>query len=652
MPAAFAALLLAFVCAGLTARGLHSLLPVELWWSALVAPDMTDVSQLLFHHSAIPRIAVSILAGAALGLAGTILQQALRNPLAEPATIGTAAGAHLALGIASLTAPFLFGFGRELVAIGGAVLATAAVIALSWRRHLSPVSLVLAGLVVSLVCGSASALLVIFNRDYMTELFIWQTGSLVQNGTVVAGGLAVRLAVGFALAALLIRPMRLLELDDDNTRSLGFSPVTLRLAGLGVAVWLGAIVVAAVGVIGFIGLSAPHIARMLGARTFSQRLALAPVTGALLLWLTDQVVQILPLPEEVPAGTVTALVGAPIVLFLLPRMRTVMSGQSALDLNSARHAIRWWMPHAAVLSIAATIVLSLFLARGTGGWHWASEGELATFMPLRLPRVLVALSAGAILAVSGTLLQRTTGNPMASPEVLGISSGASVGVILLFLAGIDLTRAGMMVAATVGALLTLSVVMVMAERIRTVPDHILLVGVSLTALGTGLAALVLASGDPRIDFLLAWLSGSTYRASALDAATAVALTCILLCLSPLMARWLEILPLGVPASQSLGLPFKTARLSIWLAAGVAAAAATILVGPLSFVGLIAPRAADYLGYHRPLPQLFVGAFVGAIVMAVSDWIGRTIIFPWQVPVGLLVALIGGPFFLWQLSRRT
>ncbi|CDZ51933.1 Fe(3+)-hydroxamate ABC transporter permease FhuB [Neorhizobium galegae] len=645
--------LLAFagLCVLLTSLRLTELLPLNLWWSALIAPDTTHVGQLLFHHSALPRVAVSIVAGAALGLAGAIFQQTLRNPLAEPATVGTAAGANLALGTAAILAPFLLETGRELVAIGGGALATAAVILIAWRRHLSPVLLVLAGLVVSLVCGSASALLVVLDRDYMTELFIWQTGSLIQNGTAVATNLSVKLLIGFALATSLIRPMRILELDDESTRSLGFSPAVLRLAGLAVAVWLSAAVVAAVGVIGFVGLAAPHIAGALGARTFTRRMVAASAGGALLLWFTDQLVQVLPLSEEVPTGTATALIGAPLLLLLLPRMRAIMPTQGGTDIASPRHVIGWWMPFAATATIAVTIALSLFFARGIDGWHWASAAELATFLPLRLPRALVALSGGAILAVSGTLIQRMTGNPMASPEVLGISSGAAIGIILLFLIGIQLDRTNMILAAAAGALLTLGAIVLMAARASFSPDHILLAGISLSAIGTGLAALVLASGDPRIDFLLAWLSGSNYRATLSDAATAGCILLVTLAGSPLMARWLEILPLGQATSISLGIPLKTVRLSILLAAGLCAAAATVFVGPLSFVGLIAPRAADYLGYHRPLPQLFVSAFLGGVTMAVADWLSRTIIFPWQVPVGLLVALVGGPFFLWQIAKR-
>jgi len=639
------------LCLLLTAFRLAELLPLNLWWGAVIAPDVTDVGQLLFHHSALPRVAISIVAGAALGLAGTIFQQTLRNPLAEPATVGTAAGANLALGTAAILAPLLLETGRELVAIGGGALATAAVILIAWRRHLSAVSLVLAGLVVSLVCGSASALLVVLDREYMTELFIWQTGSLIQNGTAVVTDLSVKLLIGFALATSLIRPMRILELDDESTRSLGSSPAVLRLAGLTVAVWLSAAVVAAVGVISFVGLAAPHIAGMLGARTFARRTIVASAGGALLLWFTDQLVQVLPLPEEVPTGTATALIGAPLLLVLLPRMRAIMPTQGGSEVASPRHVIRWWMPFAAIAATAATIALSLFFARGVDGWHWASGAELATFLPLRLPRALVALSAGAILAVSGTLIQRMTGNPMSSPEVLGISSGAAIGVTLLFLIGIELDRTNMVLAATAGALLTLGAIVLMAERTFFSPDHILLAGVSLSAMGTGLAALVLASGDPRIDFLLAWLSGSTYRATPGDALTAGCVLLVILAGCPLMTRWLEILPLGQATSIALGIPLKTVRLHILIAAGLSAAIATVFVGPLSFVGLIAPRAADYLGYHRPLPQLFVSAFLGGVTMAVADWLGRTIIFPWQVPVGLLIALIGGPFFLWQVAIR-
>jgi len=243
-----AAMLLAAALA-LTVWSAVALLPPGLWLRALRSPDLTDPGQLLFRHAFLPRLAISWLAGAALGLAGTIFQQVLRNPLAEPTTLGTSAGAGLALAVAGLYAPVLLEQGREGVALAGAAVATAAVFGLAGRR-LAPVTLILAGLVVSLTCGSAGALLVLLHREYMTELFVWQSGSMVQTGDATTLALLPRLAAAAVLAALLARPLALLELEDAGAAGLGLSPARTRLAGLAIAVGLSATVVAAVGVIG------------------------------------------------------------------------------------------------------------------------------------------------------------------------------------------------------------------------------------------------------------------------------------------------------------------------------------------------------------------------------------------------------------------
>lgn len=143
----------------LTAAGLLRLLPADMWWQSLGATDLADPRQLLYRHAFLPRLAISLLAGAALGLTGTLLQQVLRNPLAEPTTIGTNAGATVALTIATLYAPWLLEQGREWVALAGGALSTLAVLALAQGRSFSPVAIIISGLVVSLTCSSASALL-------------------------------------------------------------------------------------------------------------------------------------------------------------------------------------------------------------------------------------------------------------------------------------------------------------------------------------------------------------------------------------------------------------------------------------------------------------------------------------------------------------
>ncbi|WOS61458.1 iron chelate uptake ABC transporter family permease subunit [Sinorhizobium fredii] len=197
---ALLAIVPAFLVAILTWMAATSLLPADQWWRALVRTNDVIPSELLFRHAFVPRVAVSVLSGLGLGLAGALLQHLLRNPLAEPTTIGTNADAGLALTIATLYVPSLLESGREWVALAGGTASTLLVFMLARQRHFSPVAIIVSGLVVSLTCGSAGFLLMAINREYTEDLFIWQSGSLVQNGDAVARALFAQIAIVSALA--------------------------------------------------------------------------------------------------------------------------------------------------------------------------------------------------------------------------------------------------------------------------------------------------------------------------------------------------------------------------------------------------------------------------------------------------------------------
>jgi ABC-type Fe3+-siderophore transport system permease subunit len=637
----------ALIAAWLTVAGLLSLLPADQWWGGLSDPNLTDPSALLYRHAVLPRLAVALLAGAALGLSGTLLQQVLRNPLAEPTTIGTNAGASLALTVATLHAPALLQSGREWVALCGGALTTLAVFALARGRRFSPLDIIVAGLIVSLTCGAASALLMAINREYSEELFIWQSGSLVQNGDAIALALVPWLAAGALAAFLLVRPLRLLDLGDEGAASLGARPALIRLAGLAVAVVLSTLVVAAAGVISFVALAAPAIVRLAGVRTLRGRMVSAPLAGAVLLWLTDRLVQVAPFASELPAGTATALIGAPLLFLLLPRMRAMPSEGGAMPAARRRRGGKTLLAGLAFLMVA--VAAAFVFGRGAGGWHWVSPAEFSELLALRAPRIVVSLSAGVMLALAGTLMQRMTSNPMAAPEVLGISGGATLGVLLLFLVSASLGRQAMLLAAFLGALAALGAVVSVGRNVLA-PDRMLLAGVAVATLASALSAVFLAAGDPRLDFLLAWLSGSTYRASTADAIVATATALAVLAAVPFTARWLEILPLGEAAARALGVNLGRARAILLVLTAVPTAVATLVIGPLSFVGLMAPHMARMLGFQRALPQLSAAAILGGLILVAADWAGRNLIFPWQIPAGLLAAFVGGPYFMVLLWR--
>ncbi len=615
--------------------------------------DAAMLNEVLLWNSMMPRAMLALIAGAALGLSGTLLQRVLRNPIADASTLGIASGAELAMTAAMGFSPLLIGFSREMAAFGGGLAAVAIVLALSWRRGLNPVTVALSGLIVSLIASALSVTLILSRGEYAMSIYIWGAGSLSQQDWDGVLSLAPRLVLGFAAALLLVRPLRILALDDSGARSLGLALHSTRLAIVALAVWLAASVTAEVGVIGFLGLAAPAIARLAGARSTGRLMLTAPLTGAGLLFLTDCLTQILGpgFTDLAPTGAATALLGGPLLLFLLPRVHSVsaVAAQSTAALN------RLAKPLLALgaLCIALILIFAVVLTLGPAddGWHVATGALLTDLLPFRLPRTIVAAGAGAMLAAAGFIMQRVTGNPIASPEVLGVSSGAGAGLtVALFLFGFP-SPIIMLLAMALGALAAFLAMIAISARAQFSPERMLLAGVGIGAFAMAIVTMVLAQGDMRGYILLTWLSGSTNRAGAFEAWTAVISLVVLTAPLPFLSRWLTILPLGAGPSRAAGLHVGVSRLALSILAALMTAIASFLVGPLSLTGLIAPHLARLAGFRAPGHQLTASLLFGAGVLMAADWLSRVVIYPYQVPVGLFAALIGGPYLIWLLSRK-
>ena len=637
----------------LTLVNLQQRLPHQLWLTALLTPDNNRIEQMVFHYSLMPRLTLSLLAGAGLGLVGLLFQQVLRNPLAEPATLGVASGAQLGLTVVTLWGVAGGMVTQQLAAMTGAVLVGIVVFGVAWGKRMSPVTLILAGLVVSLYCGAVNQIFAIFNHDQLQNMFLWSSGSLNQMDWSNVAFLWPRLLGGLLLTLLLLRPMTLMGLDDGVAKNLGLALSLARIGVLALAILISASLVNAVGIIGFVGLFSPLLAKMLGFRRLISRLMLAPIIGALLLWLADQtVLWLTPHMGEISTGTVTAVIGAPLLLWLLPRLRTG-SVPPAMDqgdrVPSERQNLLWWAAiGGGVLLLLMAVALSF--GRDAHGWVWASGELWQQLLPWRWPRMVAAMATGMMLGVAGCVVQRLTGNPMASPEVLGISSGAAFGVVvMLFIVPGD-AFGWLLPAGSLGAALTLLVISVAAGRGGFSPERMLLAGMALSTAFTTLMMLLLASGDPRMANLLTWISGSTYNIDVLQAKRTLIIMGVLLALVPLCRRWLTILPLGGATARAVGIALTPSRLALLLLAAVLTAAATLTIGPLSFVGLMAPHIARMLGFRRALPQQVMAALLGGGVMVAADWCGRMLAFPDQIPAGLLATFIGAPYFIYLLRK--
>ncbi|WP_229713554.1 FecCD family ABC transporter permease [Streptomyces fuscichromogenes] len=292
--------------------------PADVWRT--LRGDQTPYG-LVVNQLRVPRIVLGGLVGAALGLAGALVQTVTRNPLASPDVIGVGHGAAAATVLALATGAVAAPSAMPLVSVAGGLGAAALVYVLAWRHGMRPSRFVLTGVGVGVALSAVVQLYLTDSElDAAEQARLWLTGSLNGRGWEQAGPLAV--VLGLALPALVwaARAARPLGLDPDTAAALGLRVDRARLGLTALGVVLAAAATGAAGPIGFVALTAPQLARRL-TRTPRLPLICSALTGALVLVSADLVARTLVPPLEIPVGALTSLVGGPCLLYLLGRRR-------------------------------------------------------------------------------------------------------------------------------------------------------------------------------------------------------------------------------------------------------------------------------------------------------------------------------------------
>lgn len=618
---------------------------------AIFAPDTTSLTDMLVYYSYLPRVSVAVLAGILLGLCTTLLQQVLSNPLAEPGTLGIFSASRVAVAVTVLWFPAAANSGFILPSLIGSGIALTVILFLTKTQQFAPLRIVLYGMVLSLCFEAVTTMLLIAHFEDLGELIVWQSGSLSQNNWNGTQLLLIATLALSLVAFMLLRPLTAMGVNETVATSLGSKPVLVRTVTLVAAVTGAAIVISTCGVIAFIGLGGAAIARFAGARRLKDQLIAAPLIAGGLLLTTDQLLLFLLPALDVPAGSLTAILGAPLLLIILRKARS-LGTQTASLTDGASYKRQ--TPFFLLLLLFALMALTLFvlvMTRSEGGWHLLIASEWASYFEWRAPRIIAAAATGAMLAIAGCLMQRMTGNPMASPELLGISSGAALLMIPIVLFLPPLGRTQSILIAALGSIFFLSLSLRLTARSGFAPERLLMTGIAVTALSGSFMSIVIFLGDMRLTRLMGWMSGSLYSVRISDAVIASVICVTGLCVALLLQRWMAILPLGQQVSRSLGLSLRRARLLVILLTGLLTGTSVLIVGPVSFIGLLAPHLARLTGNQRPIPFLIGSSLIGALILVLADWIGRYIAFPWEIPAGLIATFIGGLFFCVAVARR-
>jgi iron complex transport system permease protein len=278
------------------------------------------------------------------------------------------------------------------------------------------------------------------------------------------------------------------------------------------------------------------------------------------------------------------------------------------------------------------------------------EGDLFVVQRLRLPRIATALLAGAAFGLAGALFQSTLRNPLASPDILGISSGAAVGAVTAIL-GLGLTGWAVSAGAFVGAATIAVLIWFFAWRQGLHSIRFVLVGVGFAYLAASLLAWMLASADQRdAATALVWTVGSVADVRGPELAVLAVGLVVLGALAGAVGRWQGPLSLGDDHARGLGVATDAARVSTLLVAVALVALATATVGPLAFVALVAPAIARRL-IDDGGPALAVSVATGATLVLAADIVAQHGLLGVAAPTGIVTGLVGAPYLLWLLATH-
>ena len=333
--------------------------------------------------------------------------------------------------------------------------------------------------------------------------------------------------------------------------------------------------------------------------------------------------------------------------------------------------LKRWLSSISILSLITLIVSFVLLLYGSDalkpydaliGLKSLLTGNIESgtvntiLFQVRLPRILLALITGGALAAAGAGFQAILKNPLADPYVLGISSGAALGVIVSIYSGVFLSVAGIsstIVFAFIGAMLTLYIVYILGTVDKKIPPHtMLLSGVMINAIiFAAILLIVSVSKSMNLYKIFFWLLGYLSSPDYSTLLTAFIFAFIGAAIMFSQAKSLNILTLDDETAATLGLDVERIKKLILIGGALLVAASVSICGPISFIGIMIPHTVRLLAgydYRFILPVSMIG---GGVFLAVADTFARSVLSPAEIPVGIITALTGGPFFLYLLRTR-
>ncbi|WP_154895138.1 FecCD family ABC transporter permease [Staphylococcus pasteuri] len=268
----------------------------------------------------------------------------------------------------------------------------------------------------------------------------------------------------------------------------------------------------------------------------------------------------------------------------------------------------------------------------------------------RIPRTLLGLIIGCSLAISGAVIQGVVRNPLASPDVIGISKGASLAAVIIIMLFPSAPLAVLPIGSFFGALIISLILSFLISKFDVKGSNLALIGLAIGAICTAIVQFLLIRNPMDANNALVWLTGSLYGHNISNFLSIVPWFVITLPIILILSHQLDILGLGDNVALALGARVKLLKMVLLILSVMLAGASIAVVGGISFLGLISPHIARQLVGHKNMHVVIMSGFIGAILLTFGDGLARGINPPLDIPVGVIIAIIGAPYFLFLLRK--
>ncbi|TXR53173.1 iron ABC transporter permease [Reinekea thalattae] len=601
----------------------------------------TSLATAMFNNVWLPTALMALLTGALLGSSGLLIQTSLDNDFASPSTLGIAAGSLLGALLVRIIMPEASLTIVWTGALIGALFLSLAVLSLSHLIGGGKLPVILIGMTLGLSAGALSSLLILYFENQIDGLFLWGSGQVLQTSFTAVQQSFTPIIISLLLTVFIFPKLALFLLGDTHAANLGLAVKPWRWLVLLLALVQAALATSIVGMIGFVGLMAPHITRLLlnkfknGGGNMGFQWLLTIIVGAMLVLLAEWCSRsLLFLGYRLPTGAFTALLGAPYFIYLLFQR----SGRLLAATERQNISLRPLLHISANKTLIALFLLLLFTIYvcseplGNVGSTWINK------------RVILAGLGGLGLACAGTLLQTLFKNPMASPDISGVSAFAVFIIACVLVIFPSANHFILIIAALIGAGIVIGLLTWGLNQQLSVAQ-LALFGIVITAFSGTATQILLTFGTSTSSVTMMWMAGTTYGAST---ERIVPLAIVLIVAGALIIpfiRNLDLMPLGEILPRTLGVSLNGQRTLLLAITAVLTAICIATIGAISFVGLLAPHCARLLGLYRHVHLLPASAMTGAILLMYADHLSRTLMYPNEIPAGLLVSVIGSLYFL-------